>query len=115
MAATTLTNGLATRFDWVAEKDELIVLQVPVIDSNRDPFDVTGWIVDAKVETRSVGGIVLYGFPVSLASGTDVFLTIPAATSAAWTFSTARYQLSVQHPTDATQIHRILQGRFFVR
>lgn len=109
----TNANGAATDYFWSIEQDELVTLQIPVLDSVGSPFDVTGWTVDAKLKAER-GGTVLYTFTPAeyLASGTNVELTILPATSLAWVFRHGWHRTKVVHPSDPTQKHRILQGRF---
>lgn len=108
-------TGTATYYRWVIEQGEKVVLRIPVLDSAGAAFTVTGWSVDAKFKTER-GGTVLYTFTPAeyVASGTDVDLTILPATSLVWTFSRGWYRVKVQHPSDATQVHRILQGQFHI-
>lgn len=116
MPISTLATELATVYDFTVEQGTLVRLSIPVLDSSGNPFTVTGWTVDAEIKTSDRGGTLLYTWlsgAVS-ASGTNVILTVLPATSLAWDFLIAWYRVVVQHPTDATQRHRILQGKLLI-
>ncbi len=110
----TTAVATTTQYDWLVPQSTLVRLQIPVLDGNGAPFNVTGWSVDAKVHTS--GGTVLYTWLTgdTLASGTNVTLTILPAESALWTFCSALWRVHIQHPSDATQIYRIIEGKFRV-
>jgi hypothetical protein len=110
----TLANtGIATSFNWTIEEGELVRLRIPVLDADSNPFTVTSWTVDAKIKDRP-GGEVLHTWSVGdiEVTGTNVTLTVLPATSIAWTFHRGWYRVKVIHPSDSTQIYRILQGHF---
>lgn len=91
------------------------MLSIPVLNAAGAPFTVTGWTVDAKIKDGS-GGVTLYTWN-SLniaATGTNVVLTILPATSFGWTFEGGWYRVAIQHPSDATQRYRILEGLFIL-
>lgn len=109
-----LTTGLATEFAWIIEQGELVTFRIPVLAADGQPFTVDGWTVDTKI--KDLRGTVLYAFTSGTwaVSGAFVTLTVLPDVSNAWTFRTARYRVKIQHPTDATQIYRILQGPLYV-
>lgn len=81
--------------------------------------DVTGWTVDAKIRTRP-GGLAVHVFPdqhITVAGG-EVTLTIPAPTSAVWTWATGWYRCVLTNPDspdpDDPQSSRVLEGVFVV-
>lgn len=113
--AATLTTDLAQKYDWIAEQGELVHLQIPVLDSAGNPYTVNGWSVDARIE-KYAGGPVLYSWSSGdiTVSGSNVTLTILPATSLAWDFRRGWWRCRIAHPSDATQIYRIAQGRFML-
>lgn len=83
-----------------------------------DPFDATGWAVDAKIKVRP-GGPVLHVFTTAEAKilvddGTKLRLTILPALSMTWTWTTGWYRIKIIDPEDATNIQRIVQGPLIV-
>lgn len=110
---STLTSDLATAFNWTVQQGTQVQLSIPVLDSAGAAFAVSGWTVDAEIKSSDNGGYLLYSWPsgAAVASGTNVTLTILPATSLGWYFISAWYRVVIQHPTDATQRYRILQGR----
>lgn len=86
-----------------------------------DPFDATGWAVDAKIKVRP-GGPVLHTFStgedgdarILADDGTKLQLTILPAVSMTWTWTTGWYRIKITDPNDATNIQRIVQGPFIV-
>jgi hypothetical protein len=115
MTSAINTTGLATQYDWIVQVDALVKLQIPVVDANGVPFNVTGWVVDAEVKTGS-GGAVLYTWDSGniAASGTSVVLTIKPSTSNAWTFDSGYWRCVVQNPLDSTQRYRLAEGHFLL-
>ncbi len=110
MPVGTLT-GVATRFDWSVDQGELVQLLIPVLDDNDQPFTVTGWSVDAKIKTAPRGTILsTWASQDVIVAGSSVTLSILPATSLGWTFTKGWYRVKIVHPTDATQIYRILDG-----
>jgi hypothetical protein len=112
-----MSDGRATRYDWTVEQGELVTLRIPVLDSFVSPFDVTGWSVDAKIKSSSDSdATIIYAFAPGgyVASGTNVYLTILPNTSLAWSFQRAWYRVKVIHPTDSTNIQRVLNGTFLL-
>lgn len=112
---TAISTGLVPWFDWTVPQGELVMLRIPVVDSTGAPYTVTNWIVDAEIKTGS-GGATLYTWDSgdAVAAGTAVVLTILPATSLAWMFELVYFRICLQHPADATQRYRILEGRFIV-
>lgn len=112
--AATLTAGTALWYDWTTEQGELDQRSIPVLLAGA-PFDVTGWSVDAKIRVRPGGGVLHTWAPGDItAAGTNVILTILPATSLGWTFQRGWWRCKVIHPTDPTQVSRIIQGAFRV-
>lgn len=102
-------------WDWEIAAGVLTQLNIPVLDSAGELFTVNGWSVDAKVKTRPGGSVLHTWQPADIAvAGTSVTLTVLPATSLAWRFTASHYRVKIIHPSDATQIYRILQGRFDV-
>ena len=114
---TTFTTDLALEYHWIVEANEYVQLVIPVLDDLGAPFDPTGWIVDAKVKQRhGPGAPTLHTWLVgdTGTSSAGVTLTILPATSAAWTFTAGWWRCAIQHPVNATQRSRIIQGPFSV-
>lgn len=110
-----LTAGTALRYDWTVEQGEFVQLRIPVLDSASAPFTVTGWSVDAKVKHQPGGDVLHTWAPGDITvSGTDVTLAVLPATSLAWMFERGWWRCKIIHPSDATQIHRIVEGVFRV-
>ncbi len=102
-------------WDWDITAAVLEQLRIPIVDDAGAPFAVSGWSADVKIKTRP-GGDVLHTWTsgdVQLA-GTNVTLTVLPATSLGWRFVKGWYRVKIEHPTDATQVYRILQGRLTV-
>lgn len=113
--STVTSTGLATTFNWTVQQGELVVLNIPVLDSAGAPFIVTGWSVDAKVKTGS-GGATLHTWAIGdiTVTGSTVQLRVLPATSLAWAFEQGFWRTKIIHPSDPTQIYRIIQGNFSV-
>lgn len=113
---STLMTDLATVYNWTVQQNTQIQLAIPVLDLAGHAFTVTGWTVDAEIKSSDNGGYLLYSWPsgAAVTSGTNVILTVLPTTSLAWDFTTGWYRVVIQHPTDATQRYRILQGRLFL-
>ena len=80
--------------------------------------DVTGWQVDARIRSRP-GGPVVYTFPAEhvTTDGAAVTLTIPAPTSAVWTWPSGWYRCVLTAPAgdpDDPQRSRVLEGVFVI-
>lgn len=103
--------GTALVYNWTISQSELVKLQVPVTDGSGQAFDVTGWSVDAKIKDAP-GGTVLYTWSNIniVVSGTTVTLIVPWTDSSTWTFTGGWYRVKIIHPTDSSQVYRILQG-----
>lgn len=102
---------------WRIQQGERKTLSAPIIDDNDDPFSVNGWTVDVKIKDRP-GGTTLYTFPdeqVTVTGGSTIELLIPAAVSAAWTFTTGWYRVMVSDDDpDDPQAFQVLSGTFVV-
>jgi hypothetical protein len=74
---------------------------------------LTGWSAAGQIrETKYEGSALLHTLAVSLI-GTDLVVTIPAATSAAWTWGFAWYDVELTAPDDTEG--RFLEGLVEVR
>jgi hypothetical protein len=109
--ATEITDAV-----WRIEQGERETLAFPVLDDDDDPFPIGGWSVDAKIKTRP-GGDTLHTFPaadITIASN-QITLRIPAATSAAWTFTSGWFRVVIaDDDPDDQQKFRVLSGTFVV-
>lgn len=113
---TMPSDGRSTDYCWFVEQGELVTLQIPILDSRGNVFDVTGWSVDAAIKANANGGTFLYAFLSEdcAVSGCNVYLTILPATSMAWSFTVGWYRVKIISPTDSTNIQRVLSGRIVV-
>lgn len=107
-------TGIVTTYDWTTPQGALDRRSIPVFNSS-GLFPVDGWTVDAKIKDEP-GGTVLHAWSLGdiSAVGFYVTLTILPATSLGWAFVRGWYRVKVIHPSDATQVSRILQGKFTV-
>lgn len=113
---TMPSDGRATDYCWYVEQGELVTLQIPILDSGGNLFDVTGWSVDAAIKANTNGGTVLYSFLSEdcAVSGSNVYLTVLPDTSLAWSFTGGWYRVKIISPTDSTNIQRVLSGSIVV-
>jgi hypothetical protein len=102
---------------WRHTQGERDPVTFQVLDVNDSAYSITGWTVDAKIKTRPKG-TVLHTFgedDIEISpDGFAVTLTIPAAVSSAWTWTTGYYRIKVIDPSDPDDptVRRLLQGPF---
>jgi hypothetical protein len=103
-------------YNWTIYQSELVKLQIPVVDGSGQPFDITGWGIDAALKDVP-GGTVLYQFPSNnyIISTSTLTLIVPWDLSSTWTFLGGWYRVKILHPTDTSQKYRILQGNFTIQ
>jgi hypothetical protein len=97
--------------------DRLTVLQGatwetrwPILDTDGQPYDLTGWTVQSQVRASATDVTVLFDFAATGNATTldnNVVLTIPADVSSAWTWTEGVFDIEL-HNADA--VVRITQG-----
>lgn len=97
--------------------DDLVILQGstwemhwPIVDDTGAPAVLTGWSARSQVRLTRSSTDVLYEFAATI-SGSDVVLTVDAATSSAWVWTSGVYDLEIFNDT---QVVRVTQGRVSV-
>ncbi len=102
----------AARYDLIVEQGSDYLLRVPVLNEFGQPVTVTGWTVTGQVRARHSSDTVLQQLDVT-PNGTYVELRIPRATSSAWTFLAARYDVEIVSP--GSEGTRLIEGGVYVR
>ena len=102
----------ARPFTIVMDQGSDYILSIPVLNSSQQAVDVTEWVVRGQVRQRHVADT-----PQELDVTVEddaVTLRIPAATSSAWTFRAARYDIEITSP-DGLATTRLIEGLLVVR
>lgn len=81
-----------------------------VTDSAGAPLTVNGWT--ARAQIREIDAGLLLADLAPTAAGTAVTVTLLAATTAAWTFTTGVYDVQLIDPSG--HVTRIASGQVFV-
>lgn len=101
----------ALAYDLLINQGETWSIIFPVVDVANKPVTVTGWTAKAQIRGSETAS-VLYEWSATFGNivvgTTTVTLSVPAATSAAWWWTSGLYDLDL---TDtAGRIYRIAQG-----
>jgi hypothetical protein len=95
---------------------ETFQLAVPVLDPNGSNVNLSGMTARGQIRTHAASPTVLYEWSTganNLAfSGNDVVITVPAATSSAWTWRTAQYDLELVDGSG--NVTRLVEGHVIV-
>lgn len=107
----------ALHYDITLEQGADYQLALPVLDDTGAPVTVTGWTARVQVRRRASDSSVLAEFTTAAdggltVAGTEVLLTVPAATSSAWVWTAGQYQLELVDPDGV--VTRLAEGRFTV-
>ena len=113
---TTALGADTHIFAWRVEQGERTRITIPILDSAGDPYDVTGWAVDAQIKAAP-GGCSLYTWPAELITidGAEVELVIPAAVSSLWTWTSGWWRVVITDPNSNPadlDTYRVIQGDF---
>lgn len=104
---------MALRYDLFIDQGEDYKRTIPVIDdATGQPANIDGWTVAGQIRDGYDSATILHALNVT-ASGTNLILTIPGATSATWTWRLARYDVKFTAPN--TTVTRFLEGSVVVR
>lgn len=95
---------------------ETFQVAIPVLDANNSPVALSGMTVRGQIRTHAAAPTVLHEWTL-VNSGlafdvNDVILKVPAATSSAWTWRTATYDLELVD-TDGN-VTRLVEGHVIV-
>lgn len=121
MTITTVCAGSADdtlTFAWRIEQGEREVLQIPVLGEDGEPYDVTGWAVDAQIKTGK-GGAALHAFaPEHITiTGHIVALLVPVPVSDEWNWTVGWFRVVITSPNSDPAdpaAYRIIQGPVLV-
>jgi hypothetical protein len=102
----------AARYDLIVDQGSDYLLRIPVLNEFGQPVTVTGWTVSGQIRAPRSASTVLQQLDV-VPNGTYVELRIPRATSSAWTWVAARYDVELVS-TDGTG-NRLIEGGVYVR
>ena len=102
----------AARFDLIIEQGADYEATIPVLDEAGQPQTLTGWTAAGQIRAGYASTTALATLDLT-AGATDIILRVPAATSAAWGFRLARYDVEVVAPGGATT--RLVEGAVVVR
>lgn len=91
-----------------------------IVDKAKAPLTVTNWTVRAVARCHHAEGTLLCEWAttptgdqgVATAVGREVTLTITPAMSSAWDCDRIHIQAEITHPTDATQVERIISQTY---
>jgi len=90
---------LTLRYDLRISQGETFQLAVPVLDDNGAPVALSGMTARGQIRSHSASPTVLHEWSATAGNLAldinDVVLTVPAATSTAWSFRTARWDLEL--------------------
>lgn len=99
-------------YDLTVKQGEDYDRAIAVTDTGTgQPADITGWAVQGQIRAGYSSPTILHTLDVT-ASGTDVVLHIPKATSSAWTWRLARYDIELTAPSGKTT--RFMEGSVVV-
>jgi hypothetical protein len=102
---------VALRYDLLVEQGADYERLFPVFDGNGAPANVDGWTVTGQIRGSYGDTTVLHTLTL-VPTGTNVRLTIPAATSAAWAWRLARFDIELTAPN--TTVTRLVEGAVVV-
>lgn len=105
---------MALQFDIVIDQGSDYEVTFPVLDGAGDPQLLTGWSARSQVRQFVTDVETLHEFTDELTLvGSDVQLSVPAAVSTAWTWTSAVYDVELVAPDD--EVTRLVEGRVIVR
>lgn len=106
---------MALRYPLIVKQGATYRRRIPVVDTADDqPADSTaGYTAVGQIRRSTTPGAALLHTLDLTFDGTDLVLTIPAATSAGWSWRLARYDVEVTTP-DGTVVD-FLEGPVVVR
>lgn len=103
---------MTLHYDMAINQGETVSIIFPVIDPINQPVTVDGWTGRAQVRETELSP-VLYEWSAGanniVVAGTTVTLSIAAAVSSLWRWSTGEYDIEITDP--AGSVYRIAQGR----
>ena len=103
---------MALDYDLVVNQGETYERLIPVKDGNGQPANVDGWQVAGQIRATHDSDEVLHTLSLT-ATGTNVRLVIPAATSSTWMFRLAKYDVELVAPN--TTVTRLIEGSVVVK
>lgn len=108
---------MTLRYDLRIPQGTTWQVTVPVLTADNTPVDLAGYTARAQVRDGYAGATALHEWTVAagnmtLGSG-QVTLSVPAATSAAWTWRFARWDLELTNPGGVV-ITRLVEGSVLV-
>lgn len=90
---------MALRYDMRINQGETFQLAIPVLDANSSPVSLSGMTARAQVRSYVQSAAPLYEWSTTNGNlafnGSDVVLTVPAATSSLWTWRTGAWSLEL--------------------
>lgn len=118
----------ASKYDFPIEQGSSFKLSIIYKNNSEVPIDLTGWCArlvwttdEGVLQTFSTTNMdmSLYKFEIIGASG-QLLLQIPAATTNTFTFSSAKYDLEIESPSEmysggGNQIIRLLYGTVTIK
>lgn len=107
---------MALQYHLRINQGETFQLYIPVFDDNNAPLALSGMSATGQIRTHAAAPTPLYAWSTvanNLALYTNnVVLTVPAATSTAWTWRTGQYDVEL---TDTNGIvTRLVEGHVIV-
>ena len=107
---------MTLRYDLRINQGETFQLAIPVLDENGDPASLSGMTARGQIRAHATAAAVLHEWTVLNGGiafdGNNVVLTVPAASSAAWTFRTGTYDVELV-AVDGDVI-RLIEGHVLV-
>ena len=105
---------MARKFDLVIDQGSDYEVSFPVLDPSGQAQDLSGWSARSQVRGSVADVDVLHDFATELTlTGSSVTLTVPAAVSTTWAWTSAVYDLEVAAPGGA--VTRLAEGAVIVR
>lgn len=102
----------ALRYDLIVDQGADYRRDFPVLDDTDQPVSVTGWSVAGQIRAGAGSAAVLEQLDVTAAHG-HAEVRIPAATSAAWSWRLARFDIELTDLDGA--VTRFVEGFVVVR
>ena len=107
---------MTLRYHLRINQGETFQLAIPVLDANGAPVSLSGMTARGQIRSHAADATVLHEWTLLNAglafSSNNVVLKVPAATSSAWTFRTAQYDVELVD-TDGS-VTRLVDGHVIV-
>ena len=107
---------MTLRYHLRINQGETFQIAIPVLDEDGAPVSLTGMSARGQIRAHPAATTVLHEWTLVnsglVLDGNDVILSVPAATSAAWTFALGHYDVELVDGSGA--VTRLIEGYVIV-